>query len=207
MHSRRRGFSLIESMIVMGVMIVILVAAQIFASSGVHFYRNSVQALEVQQATLVALTNMAHELEGSHLDPIIVSPAQDSVIFPSPAKLDGSYENSDEGVILWHSIVGYSLRTLPDGLRVIERKAEAHPPVDYPPDPMNIGGTAHDFAHFAGVSASGVMARYVATPDADDPNPFIIEKKTDKLVLTLKVEFSQTTKDSMKVTTEVFPRN
>lgn len=195
-------------MIVMSVMIIILVAAQIFASSGVHFYRNSVQSLEVQQATLVALTNMAKELEGSHLDSIIVppAPANDALVFPSPSKLDGSYENSEEGVVLWHSIVNYTLRTLPDGGRVIERKAEAHAPVDYPPDPMTIAGGPRDVAYFAALPATGVVARYVAPPDPADP-PFFVEKGTDKLRLVLKVEFSQTTRDTMKVETHVFPRN
>lgn len=197
-----------ESLIVMSVMLIIMVAAEKFVSSGVEFYRNSVQNLEVQQATLVALTKMADELEMSNLEKIFVPPApgDDALVFPSPLTVDGQLTGSMEGITVWNSVVCFAPRVLANGQRVIERKAEFHDPVDYPPDPLTIAGGARDVAYFSAQPPRTIMAHHLAVPEAGDP-PFQVVKGVDKITLTLKVEFSQRTKDTMKVTTEVFPRN
>ena len=209
-----RGVSLIECLIVMAVMGIILGAAHLFITSGVDFYRRSIQSLEVQQQTLVGLSKMASEVADSNFDKIHVLPApnNDGIIFPSPARLDGTMATSAQGVMLWHTIVCYRQRTLPNNNIVIERKVDVPawplgvPGVDYPPDPLTIGGGARDFPYFAPLSAQGIMVRNVAPSLPGDPG-FEVVLGTDLITITLKVVFSQRTKDTMKVSTVVVPRN
>jgi hypothetical protein len=201
-----------ESIVVMGCMMIILGATHGFLAGGVDFYTRSVQGLEVQQQTLVGLSRMADELENSSFDKIFVppAPANDAVVFPSPADTDGIIGSNEKGVLLWKSTVCFMKRTLADGTVVIERKVEAHPTlggVDYPPDPLTIVGGARDIAYFTPLPATSIMARNVAEPTAADPFPFELTKGTDKISITLKVEFSHVSKDTMKVSSQVFPKN
>lgn len=201
---RRRGFSLIESMIVMGVMLVIMGAAHSFIGSGVDFYLRSVQNLEVQQQTLVGLTKMADELENSNFDKIFVPPTpnDDKIIFPSPAGLDGKVGSNLNGVLLWRTTVCFMPRVMPDGDVILERKVDPHPDgeVDYPPDPLTIDtGGPRDLAYFAPRPAVGLVLRHL--------DELKFEKGADKITIKLKVKFSTRTTDSMTVSTNVFARN
>jgi hypothetical protein len=196
-------------MIVMSCMMIILAATHGFLAGGVDFYNRSIQSLEVQQATLVGLSKICDELENSNFDKIFVPPApdNDAVVFPSIMGVDGNVQTNDKGILLWRAIVCFVQTTQPDGRVLIVRKADAHPDVDYPPDPLTIASGPRNIAYFAPLEAAAVMARNVAVPAAGDPPAFEIVKGTDRLTITLKVEFSTTSKDSMKVQSYVFPKN
>lgn len=208
-----RGVTLIETLIVMSILLVILGATHTFLSSGVDFYTRTVQGLEVQQQTLIGLTRMMDELEHSSFDKILVpaAPANDAVVFPSQIGADGLTGTNDKGTVLWRSIVCYMLRTQADGTIVLERKFDPHVDVDYPIDPLTIAGGARDVAYFTPRPATGIVVRNVAPPGpAPEPPSFWITKGTDKLTLSLKVEFSTSAKnatsDSMRVEGQVFTR-
>jgi type II secretory pathway pseudopilin PulG len=211
---RRRAFTLLEAIVVMGIMVVILGAAHTFLASGVGFYINSVQGLEVQQQALVGMTRMADELENSNRDAILleqgvtvlppdplnlapVPQISTAITFPNIFSITGDYTTTELGKPVWQSTVCYYPVASPDGGFLVERRVDPIAPgVDYPPNPLDAG---RDYAFFAGVGATGVIARNVQS--------LVAVPGTDSIDLYLRVTFSQRSTDNLRIESRVFPKN
>lgn len=212
LRNRYKGFTLLESIVVMGIMVVILAASHTFLASGVGFYLNSVQSIEVQQQALTGLTRIVDEMENSNFDAIIVEGSAIPPVSPPPASLassvitfphvfdiNGDYSTTDAGKPLWQSVVCFMPFAMPDGSYVLQRKIEPIAPgVDYLPDPLSMT-PPRNAAFFNGFPARNLIARNVVAMNA--------VRQTDTLQLTLIVNFNQRTQDSMQIESKVFPRN
>ena len=200
LKKRNRGASLVEIVIVMLIMTLILGATHSFLSSGVFFYRNTVQSLEVQQQALVGLTLMASEMENSNLDKIVLD--GDAVILPSVVAGDGSRLTTENGNQLWQSFVCFLPMVIDEDNTLLVRKHDAiNPGVSFPPNPLNpTDGTIRDFAYFENAPSNSVLARYLDT--------LVATKSTDAITLELTINFSTTrTSDKMTIQSEVYPKN
>ncbi len=196
----------------MGIMVVILAASHTFLASGVGFYLNSVQSIEVQQQALTGLTRLVDEMENSNFDAIVVEPSAIPPVSPPPASLgsnivtfpnvfdiNGDYGTTEKGGPLWQSVVNYMPFAQPDGTFVIQRKIEPIAPgVDYLPDPLSMT-PPRNAGYFAGFPANNLIARNVVAMNC--------VRLTDTLQVTLIVNFNQRTTDSMQIESKVFRRN
>jgi type II secretory pathway pseudopilin PulG len=200
LRKTKNGVTLLESIVVMGVMLVILSATHSFLAGGVNFYQTTVQSLEVQQQALVGITRMASELENTNIDKVLVD--GDAIILPSVIAGDGSVATTGSGNLMWQSFICFMPLTLPDGKVVLVRKIETIPGVDHPPSPLSPPdlGAVRDKAYFEPLSSTGVLARNLDT--------FAATTKTDSITLILSISFSENrTSDKMTIQTAVYPKN
>ena len=193
--------SLIEIIVVMALLSGLLLGTHQLLQSGIRYFNESMDSLEVQKEGLVALSRLSSELQASNFDKIHSDPGPiQGLVFPSIYDASDDFYTDTDGRLMWRSIRCYHRGTLADGTEVLYKKSAALPMGDTstPPDPY---GFASPFtvAFFNTQSADQVVARNV-----DD---FLITMGTDIIEFDLTISLSRKNTSSMTIKTKVTPRN
>ncbi len=131
----KRGTTLVELIIAMGVSAMLLTAVYAVLYYGLHYYRDSTAEMEVERNALLAVMRLSNEMaEGSRMS-LAVFDSNDKypgVIFGSPRDESGQVAYID-GVIQWQKFVAY-YKAVRNGRFVLVRKEMLLPkPVSEPP--------------------------------------------------------------------------
>lgn len=192
-----RGTSLIEMLVVTGLVSLILVAVGILISSGMDYYFYSVEQVEVQRRSLIGLNYMSKELALSTNESVLEG--VDGLVFASARDASNQVNRDDAGRILWTKLICYYVDTFA-GTTSLLRKEENLPGGPNPevPDPTNLG---MDVAYFRGTSNTPrVMSRGIIALG--------VTKATDSVEIILTAEARNGRNwFEMDVETTIVPRN
>lgn len=119
----RRGLSLAELLVALGIMSIVTIGAFMIISEGLHLFRANQAASDAQDSTLKALgrlttelTNSKHELTRWYPNPTGGIPAsvRSGIVFASPLTSDGTAQfHPVTGKIFWQKLICYYLEPNP----------------------------------------------------------------------------------------------
>ncbi len=199
--NKRRGATLIEMLLVMGIASVIMVSVGYLIRSGVDYYFYSTTQLDVQRNSLLSLNILTQELTGSTYESVFTdnNPPNPGFVFAISAKADGTPQRGPSGNLEWTKMVAYYIDEI-DGTSMLMRKETplTAPFSSNPPDPVVLG---LDIPFFMGLSDPGrIMARHISKVETVE--------KTDALQITMTSEIDQGRNWlEMDVSTTIVPRN
>ena len=192
-----KGTSLIEMIIVTGLVSLILVAVGILISSGMDYYFYSVEQVEVQRRALIGLNFMSKELALSTNESVLED--ADGFVFASARDASNQVNRDAAGRILWTKLICYYVDTYA-GTTSLLRKEENLPGGPNPevPDPSLLGMNVPYFR--TNGNTPRVMSRGIIALQA--------VKQTDSVEILLTAEARNGRNwFEMDVETTIVPRN
>lgn len=186
-------------MIVMSLFSVVMLATHQLLASGVRYYHESMQELDIQRHALIGLSRMTTELETSNRENMMADSAPvGHIIYPAIFDANRDFETDEDGRTLWKSVGCYFQGTFADGTGVIYNPTEQLPggAVGSPPDALSFG---FDYSHFSTFAGGRVTARNVEL--------FTPELGTDTVKITLVISVSRRGKSTMTLESKALPRN
>ncbi|MCA9777822.1 MAG: prepilin-type N-terminal cleavage/methylation domain-containing protein [Candidatus Eremiobacteraeota bacterium] len=199
--SKRRGTTLIELLLVMGIASVIMVSVGYLIRTGVDYYFYSTTQLEVQRSSLLSLNILTQELTGSTYESVYTDNnlPNPGFVFAISETPDGGVQRSPSGNLEWTKMVAYYIDEI-DGTKMLIRKKSdlATPHTSNPPDTVGLG---YDIAFFRSLADPGrIMARHISKVET--------EELTDALRITMTAEINEGRNWlEMDVSTSIVPRN
>jgi prepilin-type N-terminal cleavage/methylation domain-containing protein len=197
----RKGVSLIEMIVAIGVFSTVLVSLAMIMNAGYEQYWTASGSLEVQKAALIGTNLLVSDLTQSNIDSVEVvddpsDPPFDSIIFALPDDIRGDRHYSKRGVIEWHSFICYYTEDV-KGVRSLIRKMAGNPtPTIEVPVPST---QAIDFTFMQAQPAPRMMLAGV--------DRFDVTKREDLVRVELTGIFEQRGTFSITVRNQAFPKN
>lgn len=199
--NKRRGATLIEMLLVMGIASVIMVSVGYLIRTGVDYYFYSTTQLEVQRNSLLSLNILTQELTGSTYESVYTDNnlPNPGFVFAVSETPGGGVQRAPDGNLEWTRMKAYYVDEI-DGTKMLLRKTVdlATPYSSNPPDTVGLG---YDIAYFRGLSDPGrIMARHISKVET--------EELTDALRITMTSEINEGRNWlEMDVSTTIVPRN
>lgn len=179
---------------VIALMSMLLLAVHSMAASGIKYYRDSTESLEVQQQCLLASARLTADLSESRYDTVRTYP--DAIVFASPRAEDGSSTYDAQGRLLWQSLVCYYRDSA--GNVLYRQKEDLALPSERPPDPSAMTPPRTP-AYFAGLTEPRVVARSITE--------FTPTLGVDLVELSVVASLSTRYEHLVEVRSKAFPRN
>jgi prepilin-type N-terminal cleavage/methylation domain-containing protein len=199
-HSRR-GATLLEMIIVLGISAIIMVSAGHLIRTGVDYYFYSTTQLDVQRSSLLSMSILTQELTGSTREGLYTdnNPPHPGFVFAISRDADGGPRRGAGGNLLWTTMVAYYIDDV-DGTTMLMRKDFdlAAPGQLNPPDALALG---YDIAFFRAQNDPGrIMARHISNIETTE--------LTDSLNILMTSEIKEGRNWlEMDVSTTIVPRN
>lgn len=206
---RSRGLSLIELLVVMGLMGIVTIGVGVLISKGVDFYLDSTDGIEVRKELMYGATRLSKDLADSFID--VVQPEANGLVFPTVRSPQGQVVTDNSGRVLWQSYLCYSYDPATDRLTRYESDLPRHasgdphplnPPDDRgetrPPDPLG-ESPPYDRAWF--ISTPGLSQRVAAR----NVKSFTAQKNVDLIEFTIEVSVSTRREHMVSLNTKVKP--
>lgn len=196
--------TLVEMMIVFSLSGIVLYATHVLLFTGVRYYNESMDSLDVQREALLAITKLAQDLSGSNFEKIRTDTVPvDGIVYPTIRDINGQFITDDGGAVMWQGMAAYHVDDVGGSDFLVKKYLplpggmSSSPPGAYdysPPFDLNYFVT--------NISAGGPVARNVIA--------FVPNLEVDTVQLTLTVSLtSNTTRDtnSIALQSKAFPRN
>ena len=140
-HSRRRGITIPELLISMGLSAIVLLSTHQLVSKTVDFFHQSNRALSVQREALVAISKINDSLTKSHRNRMNAGTSPKGFIsFPSIYDRNRSFQIDKDGRLFWQSSEAYFQGVDENGVNVIYNpRREYGARLVSPPDLDSVG--------------------------------------------------------------------
>lgn len=195
----RQAATLLELLIVMGIVGIILVSVATLVRVSVDYYFYSSGQIEVQRRSLLSLSLLTQELTYSNFESIATegTAPHPGIIFGSAINAAGGFNRDSSGRLEWTKLVCYYVDMVNDKPALM-RKEDPIVVVTEPPNPEVLG---RNVAYFRGLPTAGrLMARGVTNLQA--------ERLTDAIQITITAEVKEGRNWlEMDIDTRIVPRN
>lgn len=195
----RKAATLLELLIVIGIVSIILVSVATLVRVSVDYYFYSSGQIEVQRRSLLSLSLLTQELTYTNFETIVTEDAgpNPGIIFASAVNAQGGFSRDSSGRLEWTKLVCYYVETLNEKPALM-RKEDPIAVVTEPPDPQALG---RNVAYFRNLPTAGrFMARGVTNLQA--------EPLTDAIQITITAEVKEGRNWlEMDIDTRIVPRN
>lgn len=115
-----RGTTLPEMLVVSAIMGVLLYLAHRVVVSGYEFYRYTDTSITLQREAILALENLAFDLQDTHQRSVVVvenppkpvpagSFSEDEVVIPLPKDMDGGTVVNSDAIVKWMTVAGWGI--------------------------------------------------------------------------------------------------
>lgn len=201
---RRAGATLLEMLIVCGIVSIILVSVGNLIRAGVDYYFYSTTQLEVQRSGLLCLSILTQEFTASTYESVYTdnNPPNPGFVFAISKDTAGGSgpERSPSGNLLWTDVVCYYIDDI-NGTRTLLRKEDALPGPPFSNNPPDTIGLGYDIAHFQGLNDPGrIMARHIDKIETEELTDAL------RITMTAKIDNGRNWLE-MDVSTSIVPRN
>lgn len=175
MRSRPVAATLLELTIVSGLLTLIVIMVTVVLIRGMHFYRDSNEALEIRQEALFGITRLTKELRETNPGVVRIDGPNRGVVFPSPRDATGQAQPTTDGKLTWIRWIAYYVAPFQGGQAIFRKeepiaddasgKKPRRPPDPdgaWPPPPAG-PSIVHNIPYFTGTStaAQKMVARRV----------------------------------------------
>lgn len=196
MTHRRRATTLLEMVIVAGLLGLLMTMVYFVLVRGLDFYRDSNDALEIRQEAMLGMTRLTRELRETSSSVVRIS-AQ-GMVFPCPRDAAGNLSPTSDGKLTWQTWLAYYLAPHL-GAQSLFRKEEGVTLVPLPvrpPDPDAYGKNPAYFA--ASASTPKVVSRRVTG--------FVVTQNAESIEIVITCSVSTRYTHTVELRTKVVPR-
>ena len=199
-NSRKLGATLLEMIIVLGIVSIILLSVARLVRVSVDYYFYSTAQLEVQRNALLSLNLLSQQLTASTYESVYTDNnlPHPGIVFASPRDASGELVRDGSGNLVWTRLICYYIDTVNGQTGLVRKEFELTVQDTNPPDPVALGA---DITYFRNLPTPGrFMARGITKLSTSE--------LTDALEITITSEVNQGNNWlEMDVATTIVPRN
>lgn len=159
MIEQKRGLTLLEVTIAMGLIGLVLVASSQFVKASFGYMRDTDSSVQVHNTALAVITRMEREIRestsASHL--AFAAPSAPGIVFASPRRNDGLIEYDTSLVPFWQQWVCYYLSPAVNDNNLVRRTESMTPTTIEPTIPPSLTP-----AYFQSLGGGSVVARGIS---------------------------------------------
>ena len=194
------GATLLEMLVVLGIVSIILVSVARLVRVSVDYYFYSTAQLEVQRNALLSLNLLSQQLTASTYESVFTDNnlPHPGIVFASPRNASGELVRNAAGNLVWTRLICYYVDNVNGQSGLMRKEFDLTVQDTAPPDPVALGA---DINYFRGLATPGrFMARGITKLSTNE--------LTDALEITITSEVNQGNNWlEMDVATTIVPRN